>query len=410
MAIPSTGQTNSSRWFIGVMTGTSLDAIDVAVVEINESITLGHVQPSVVVRHFYSRPLDHAMIDALMGLQSPSDNELHRAALIANAYADAVSRAVLEALTVNGLPPHRITAIGVHGQTIRHQPQLGYSIQLNAPARIAETTGITVVSDFRSRDLAAGGQGAPLVPAFHRAIFSRSDSDTAARLPPPSESAVTAVVNIGGIANITWLGTPMFGYDTGPGNVLMDLWIRRHHGDAFDRDGAWAATGTPHKALLSAMLGDPFFSFLPPRSTGRDLFSESWLQEFLSQSAFSQISARDVQATLLALTAASIAQEIHRLETMPRHSGSTVRCAEVLICGGGAKNTALLNQLRSELKKRCGRDVDVQSTAVRGWDPHMVEAAAFAWLAARTLDGQPGNDPQATGATGPRVLGSITPA
>ncbi|MFZ9346914.1 MAG: anhydro-N-acetylmuramic acid kinase [Burkholderiaceae bacterium] len=410
MATPSRGQTNASRWFIGVMTGTSLDAIDVAIIELDESVTLGHVQPSVAMRHFYSRPLDHAMVDALIGLQAPSDNELHRAALIANAYADTVSRTVLEALTVHGLPPHRITAIGVHGQTIRHQPQLGYSIQLNAPARIAETTGITVVSDFRSRDLAAGGQGAPLVPAFHRAIFANTDPNADARSPHSSETAVTAIVNIGGIANITWLGAPMFGYDTGPGNALMDLWIRRHHGDAFDRDGAWAATGTPHNALLSAMLGDPFFGFLPPRSTGRDLFSESWLQEFLSQSAFSQISAKDVQATLAALTAVSIAQEIRRLETMPRHSGSAARCAEVLICGGGARNTALLNLLRSELKKRCGRAIDVQSTAVRGWDPQTVEAAAFAWLAARSMDGQPGNDPQATGAAGPRVLGSITPA
>ena len=396
------------RRFVGVMTGTSLDAIDVAVVDIGEQITLGHTTPKIVLRHFHSHAFDPAMVEALMDLQTSSDDEVHRSALIANAYADLVGRTVLESLSLAGIRPTSIVALGVHGQTIRHRPQLGYSMQLNAPARIAEATGITVVSDFRSRDIAAGGQGAPLVPAFHQAIFSEQ---VQANQPA---SGITAVVNVGGIANITWLGDPVFGYDTGPGNVLMDLWAMRHLGTPFDTDGAWAQGGTANKGLLTAMLGDPFFGFAPPRSTGRDLFCAGWIDAFLSQSAHANIAPQDVQATLLRLTARSIALEIARLESqaMPGQRAAVSRrpCAEVLVCGGGAKNTALMAELRDELKKACGRELDVDSTQRRGWDPQVIEAAAFAWLASRTLDGLPGNLPSVTGAIGPRVLGSITPA
>ncbi len=398
---------SSVRRFVGVMTGTSLDGVDVAVVDIGESITLGHTAPHIVLKHSHSHSLDPAMVEALLGLQIPSDDELHRAALIANAYADLIGRTVLESLSLAGIRPTSVTAIGVHGQTIRHQPRLGYSIQLNAPARIAEATGITVVSDFRSRDISAAGQGAPLVPAFHHAIFSPS---AAAHQTP----GITAVVNIGGIANITWLGDPVVGYDTGPGNMLMDLWTMRHLGKRFDDNGAWAQTGTAHKGLLAAMLGDPFFTFAPPRSTGRDLFCAAWLDAFLSQSAHANISPQDVQATLLKLTARSIALEVARLasHTPPGQIKTSARqpCNHVLVCGGGAKNSALMTLLREELQKACGHAVEVDSTQRFGWDPQVIEAAAFAWLASRTLDGLPGNLPSVTGAIGPRVLGSITPA
>jgi anhydro-N-acetylmuramic acid kinase len=384
------------RYFAGVMTGTSLDGIDVAILEIGSQVTLGHVRPTLALAHFFSRPMDRSLVDALMSLQSPSENELHRAALIANSFSDSIARTVLEALTSHGIPRRAIDAIGVHGQTVRHQPQLGYSIQLNTPARIAEITGITVVSDFRSRDIAAGGQGAPLVPAFHQAIFQ-------------SESEHRAVINIGGIANISWLAQPTLGYDTGPGNLLMDYWIRRHQGHDYDNNGLWASTGNLHMPLLHAMLSDPFFSVEPPRSTGRDLFSENWLNNFLSQARFANLQAHDVQATLLHLTARSIALEIQRLERSVV-GGKKRQCDRLLVCGGGARNGHLLEAIRHQLAAILERAIPVESTEFLGWDPQVIEAAAFAWLASRTLDGLTGNTPSVTGAIGERVLGTITPA
>lgn len=387
---------STPRFFAGVMTGTSLDAIDVAILGIHANNATRQTQSGMTLNHFLSKPLDTALIDAMLSLQVQDEDELHRAALIANTFADAISRTVLEALSLSGLKSKDIVAIGVHGQTIRHQPRLGYTIQLNAPARIAEATGITVVSDFRSRDIAAGGQGAPLVPAFHRAIFQH-------------DPEVRVLVNVGGIANITWLGRTTLGYDTGPGNILMDAWIRAHRGEPFDANGQWAATGIVHKGLLNAMLGDPFFSIEPPKSTGRDLFSMAWLQALLSQSAFHAISAQDVQATLLALTAKSIAKEIHRIENRPGLFDKEI-CTKLLVCGGGAKNLHLMGSLTSELEKILARKVVVSSTADEGWNPQAIEASAFAWLAWRTLDGKPGNVPSVTGAIGERILGSITPA
>lgn len=380
----------------GVMTGTSMDAIDVAILEIGETVTLGQIQPELSLRGFFSRPIDAALRETLMELQQRGDDELHRSALIANSYADAVSRTVLEALTSLNLRSGDLTALGVHGQTLRHQPRLGYTIQLNAPARIAEATGITVVSDFRSRDIAAGGQGAPLVPAFHQAIFS-----------DPVEQR--AIVNIGGIANITWLGAPVLGYDTGPGNILMDGWVQRHLGVDFDHAGSWAASGHLHKGLLAAMLGDPFFSYAPPKSTGRDLFNSAWIETFLCQSAFKAIGPADVQATLLALTASSIANEIGRLESQAKKSGRP-RCDRVLICGGGARNAALLHGLAQSINKSTGHPVPVESTEALGWPPQAIEAAAFAWLAHQALSRNAASIPSVTGAIGPRILGSITPA
>lgn len=392
---PAAGQ-EKKRYFAGVMTGTSLDGIDVAILEMGREVTLGHIKPTLRVAHFFSRPIDRSLVDALMSLQSPSENELHRAALIANSFSDSIARTVLEALTRCGIPRRAIDAIGVHGQTVRHQPQLGYSIQLNSPARITEITGITVVSDFRSRDIAAGGQGAPLVPAFHQAVFESANEHR-------------AVVNIGGIANVSWLTPQTLGYDTGPGNLLLDYWVHRHHGLDYDDDGQWAATGRVQKSLLDAMLSDSFFSAEPPKSTGRDLFSEIWLNAFLSQAAFATMQAHDIQATLLHLTARSIALEIQRLERSAV-VGPKRRCDRLLVCGGGAKNSRLLEAIQHQLETLLERKIPVESTEVLGWDPQVIEAAAFAWLASRTLDGLTGNMPSVTGAIGERILGTITPA
>jgi anhydro-N-acetylmuramic acid kinase len=260
---------------------------------------------------------------------------------------------------------------------------LPYTLQLNAPALLAELTGISVVADFRSRDIAAGGQGAPLVPAFHREIFGRGES--------------VAVVNIGGIANVTALTRDgrVLGLDTGPGNMLLDLWCQRHQGVAYDRDGAWGAQGQVDAALLDRLLAEPYFAQPGIKSTGRDLFNAGWLERQLQGLA---LAPADVQATLVELTACSIARCLRELDW-----GGTP-LAELLVCGGGARNAGLMAALRRELP------CPVLTTAERGWPVDLVEAAAFAWLAWRTLTGQPGNLCAVTGAAGPRILGAIYPA
>lgn len=392
---------SQSHLFAGVMTGNSMDAIDLAVLRLGESVTLGHAQETAELVCFHSQPLDISMREALQSLLEAGHDELHRAALIGNSFADVIGRAVLEGLAVHGLKTSEIKAIGVHGQTLRHRPELGYSIQLNAPARVAEMTGMTVVSDFRGRDIAAGGQGAPLVPGFHRAVFgpgSQGHAEFGA-----VTDGVTAVVNIGGIANISWLGQKLVGYDTGPGNLLMDEWTQRHLGQDFDADGQWAQGADANETLLAAMLRDPFFSLAPPRSTGRELFCMQWVEKFLAEKAFCALDAKSVQATLLALTARSIAQEIQKL------ASAQEACARLVVCGGGAKNNALMQRLCNEAQTLLGRPLEVVSSQALGWDPQAIEAAAFAWLAAQTMQGRCASLPDVTGALGPRVLGSITP-
>jgi anhydro-N-acetylmuramic acid kinase len=275
----------------------------------------------------------------------------------------------------------------VHGQTVRHRPEEGWTLQLNSPARVAERAGVPVVADFRSRDVAAGGHGAPLVPAFHAALFGRADADR-------------VVVNIGGIANLTVLPAggsvaAVRGFDTGPGNVLLDLWCARHRGEPFDRDGAWARSGRVDPALLERMLAEPYFALRPPKSTGRDLFNAEWLAAMLAGGAPAQ--AADVQATLVALTARSIARAVDAAAG----AGNGV---DVLVCGGGANNAALIAALAAELSPR-----RVATTAAEGVPVEQVEALAFAWLAWQAVSGRPGNLPAVTGARGPRVLGAIYP-
>ena len=387
--------------YIGLMSGTSLDGVDAVLADFSSSRAR--------VRGAVYRAFSPALRGELMALQRPGADELHRAAVAANALVDVYAEAVDELLASTAIDRDAITAIGAHGQTVRHRPADGYTWQINNPARLAEATHIGVVADFRSRDVAAGGQGAPLVPAFHAALFQ--DRKTA-----------RAVVNIGGIANITWLpastGTDdVRGWDTGPGNMLLDAWTERHLGQPFDRDGEWAASGRIDQTLLATMKAEPYFAKAPPKSTGRDLFDSEWLDQRIASlvsGGVSPVAARagsgsgegapvapqDVQATLLALTADTIA------DALTRHCGDA---KSVLLCGGGARNPVLMKALRDALAKAGVVAAVVQTTDEVGVPSNQVEALAFAWLARAALSSQPGNLPAVTGARGPRILGAHYP-
>lgn len=369
------------RYCIGLMSGTSLDGVDGVVVDFSEGTqVLWHA----------SRGFDAALRAELLALNRPEgSDELHRAALAANALARSYAEVVRELLQATGLAAGQIAAIGAHGQTVRHRPQMfdgtGYTLQLNSPALLAELSGIAVVADLRSRDVAAGGQGAPLVPAFHHGVFGR-----------PGETVL--VLNIGGIANLSVLdgdGQTVLGFDCGPGNALMDGWCQAHTGQPYDDGGQWAATGKVLPTLLDRLLAEPFLQQPPPKSTGRDLFHADWLAGHLAASADCANPA-DVQATLTEFTARACAGAVQRFG----HGGQ-----ELLVCGGGAFNTRLMQRLAALLP-----GVAVDTTAARGLPPQQVEAAAFAWLARQALLGLPGNLPAVTGARGPRILGAIHPA
>jgi anhydro-N-acetylmuramic acid kinase len=364
--------------FAGVMSGTSLDGVDAVLADFAPAS--GGCCATLGAAHI---PYPTLLRDELLALQMPGNNELARcgaaANMLAGLYADAIGRAVKAA----GVRIDDVRAAGVHGQTLRHRPDRGWTVQLNNPARVAELADSTVVADFRSRDVAAGGQGAPLVPAFHAALFGRPDVHR-------------VIVNIGGIANITDLkpGGPVTGFDTGPGNVLLDQWCARNRGDPFDVNGEWAATGKPDAQLLAALLDDPFFAAAPPKSTHRDRFNVAWLKQKLEAVGW-QGDSENVQATLVALTARTIADAIRRYAP-----GAT----EVLASGGGANNGTLMRALAAELAPS-----RVTTTAAEGAAVEHVEAMAFAWLARETLAGRPGNLPAVTGARGPRILGAIYP-
>lgn len=361
--------------FIGLMSGTSLDGIDAVIARFDAP---GN-PPALVHSHF--QPFQPQLRDCLLALNEPGRDDLHRAAVSANQLAHAYAAAIRTLLAQAGLATRDITAIGCHGQTVRHRPDAGYTTQLVNGALMAELTGITVICDFRSRDIAAGGQGAPLAPAFHLHAFGAA-------------SEHRAVVNIGGIANITYLppGGIGAGFDCGPGNALMDEWITAHLGRPYDDNGAWAATGTVLPKLLNTLLAHEFFARKPPKSTGRDTFNLAWVRRALTGSE----AAADVQATLLALTAEGIATGVER-------HGSDA--AAVFVCGGGAHNHALMARLALRLPNQ-----RVANTSAIGVDADWVEALAFAWLARQTLLREPGNVPAVTGARGSRILGAIYPA
>lgn len=365
------------------MSGTSVDGIDAALVAID-----GPGQIRLLATHQHPYPPDvRAQIQSLTLAESREEDshssELERAGeldmVLGRLFADAANR-VREKTSLNASD---IRAIGSHGQTLRHRPRAAhpFTIQIANPSMVAEHTGITTVADFRPRDMAAGGQGAPLVPAFHHWLFHRPGS-------------ARVVVNIGGIANITYLpkmpSTPVIGFDTGPGNTLLDQWIEKHQGSHYDRDGEWAASGNISAPLLTHLLSDPYFSEAPPKSTGREHFNLVWLGQHLR--AVANLSAVDVQASLAELTVSAITQVIQDLGEVD----------EVYICGGGAHNRHLMRRLQQQL-----HPVPVVDTTSLGLHPDWVEAVAFAWLAYQTLEGLPGNLPSVTGARHPVVLGGI---
>jgi len=360
------------EYYIGLMSGTSLDGVDAVLVDF--SAALSHC---IVADSFTA--FDDSLRGRLLALHQTQSNELHEAAMLGNELAHIYARAVHTLLAKSNKTTVKLGAIGCHGQTIRHQPDAGYTIQLGNGALLAELTRQIVVCDFRSRDIAAGGQGAPLVPAFHEATFADA-------------STHRVIVNIGGIANLTDLSEgPVRGFDTGPGNMLMDAWTQRHLRTSFDRDGAWAKAGNCIDSLARTLLDHAFFHVEPPKSTGRELFNLSWLDEQLSGNE----DPRDVQATLLELTVVSIARAI-------RTWCEGVK--EIYVCGGGAANKALMSRLAAVMP-----GVFVATTANLGIDPDWVEACAFAWLARQTLGLQPGSLPSVTGAKGARILGAIYP-
>lgn len=359
--------------YIGIMSGTSLDGIDICLVNIDQGCEL-------VASQYLAMPL--ALKQSLLTLCSSGPNEIQRAALAEQQWAQLAAQGVKQLLSKTRLSASQIRAIGSHGQTIRHEPAQHFTVQIGSPALLAELTGITIVSDFRQRDIAAGGQGAPLVPAFHEMLFKKH--------PQPC-----AVLNIGGFSNVTLLNenTSTLGFDCGPGNVLLDAWIQHKKNQTFDRNGTWAASGTVNKSLLNSMLSEPFFATQGPKSTGRELFNLPWLQSLLAQQE--ALADQDVQATLSEFTAQTIADSILAAQANTR---------SVWVCGGGAHNNDLLQRLQRLLP-----DCIVDSTDSQGIAADWMEAMAFAWLAHCCLENMPSNRPTVTGARGLRVLGAIYP-
>lgn len=359
--------------YLGVMSGTSLDGLDIALIEQTTETRL-------VATHYIRMP--EALRRDLLALCSPGQDELARAATAEQEWVKLATHGIETLLQQQGLEAAQIRAIGSHGQTVRHEPSRGFTLQIGNPALLTELTGISVVSDFRRRDIAAGGQGAPLVPAFHEALFTHP-------------TRITAVLNIGGFSNLSLLepGRPVQGFDCGPGNVLLDAWIQRHMRCDFDEDGRWAASGHVQPCLLNTLLADGFFSAQGPKSTGRELFNLAWLDQHLLP--MPSMSAADVQATLLELTAISIVESLKAAQQ---------NTELLLVCGGGARNQRMMQRL-AQLLPECS----VSTTDAHGVPADWVEAMAFAWLAHCCLETIPANRPRVTGARGLRVLGAIYP-
>jgi anhydro-N-acetylmuramic acid kinase len=371
--------------YVGLMSGSSLDGLDAVLADIDDRDGGLHC----AVRAHRHAPLPDGLRQALLALNRRGDDELHRAALATRALVGLAADTVAALLAAAGVAAAEVRAIGSHGQTVRHRPPAPgvaqpYTVQLDDGAALAEAAGIDVVCDLRRRDLAAGGQGAPLVPAFHAACFARAGQDL-------------AVLNVGGIANLTLLPADgrVAGFDCGPGNLLLDLWCERHLGRRYDDDGRWAAQGRVHAALLQRLRAEPYFALPPPKSSGRDLFNAGWLDAQLDALG-ERLAPADVQASLLALTTTTVADALR---------AQAPRTQALYVCGGGALNGALMRALAAALP-----GVTVASTAAAGLAPMQVEAAAFAWLAHAHLQRLPGNLPAVTGARGPRVLGALYPA
>ncbi len=365
--------------YIGLMSGTSLDGVDAALVETDGA-------RHVMERGWFYTPFPSEMRDRLRRFCFADEIPLQAFGQLDAELGELFAHCALQLLERSGISPRQVQAIGSHGQTLYHHPSGAWpcSLQIADPSRIAERTGITTVADFRRRDIAAGGQGAPLVPAFHQGVFHCRGEDR-------------AILNIGGIANLTRLPgderEDTTGFDTGPGNTLLNFWIRRNLGRLWDENGQWARSGHCIDKLLHALLADPYFSASPPKSTGPEYFSPKWLENHLRP--FAPQRPQDVQATLTHLTAKSIADQLQKWSPPPKR---------ILVCGGGVHNAFLLELLR----EYC--ECPVEPTSHHGVDPDRVEATAFAWLACRTLANRPGNLPAVTGARRPVILGAIFPA
>ena len=360
--------------YVGVMSGSSLDGLDFALVEQDD-------RPRLLGTYYIPMPDD--LRAELLGLCASGPDELARAGIAEQKWVRLAAQGVHALLDQQNVLAGEIRAIGSHGQTIRHEPARGFTVQIGNPALLAELTGITVVSDFRKRDIAAGGQGAPLVPAFHEALFDDNKD-------------YRAVLNVGGFSNLSLIeiDKPVSGFDSGPGNVLLDAWIQAQRGLSYDKDGAWGESGTVNADLLKSMLSDQFFQTKGPKSTGREVFNLGWVHHHMFQ--LPTLKPEDVQATLLEVTALSITESLQSAQAQTK---------ELLVCGGGAHNKALMKRLAALLP-----DTKVSSTAEFGVDPDWVEAMAFAWLAHCALESVPANRPSVTGAAGLRVLGAIYPA
>jgi anhydro-N-acetylmuramic acid kinase len=356
------------------MSGSSLDGLDFALVEQDD-------RPRLLGTYYIPMPDD--LRAELLGLCASGPDELARAGIAEQKWVRLAAQGVHALLDQQNVLAGEIRAIGSHGQTIRHEPARGFTVQIGNPALLAELTGITVVSDFRKRDIAAGGQGAPLVPAFHEALFDDNKD-------------YRAVLNVGGFSNLSLIeiDKPVSGFDSGPGNVLLDAWIQAQRGLSYDKDGAWGESGTVNADLLKSMLSDQFFQTKGPKSTGREVFNLGWVHHHMFQ--LPTLKPEDVQATLLEVTALSITESLQSAQAQTK---------ELLVCGGGAHNKALMKRLAALLP-----DTKVSSTAEFGVDPDWVEAMAFAWLAHCALESVPANRPSVTGAAGLRVLGAIYPA
>lgn len=369
----------SDASYIGVMSGTSLDALDVVVADLSTPL------PKLLATQAFELSVE--LRQKILDLCLPGIDEINRTGWLDRELGHWIGHCINELLGNSGISKDTIIAIGSHGQTVRHSPldiadnKAAFTLQIGDPNTIAELTGITTVADFRRRDIAAGGQGAPLVPAFHQAVFQCPDRQR-------------VICNIGGMANITLLPpitTEVSGFDTGPGNVLMDYWIHQQRSSLFDKNGSWAASGTCHQALLTSLMSEPYLALAPPKSTGRELFNHQWLQAQLQ--SHPDIDAADIQATLCHFTARSIAEHIQRYANS---------CDEVIVCGGGALNQYLMAVLQDYLG-----NTPVMTSAEVGVDPQWIEATAFAWLAKQTLSQLPGNCPAVTGANRPVILGGV---
>ena len=367
-----------SDLYIGLMSGTSMDGIDAVLVRFHGE------RPELLASH--AQPWPVKVTNRLHALCNPGPNEIDRMGEMDQIVAVHFAGAVRALLAKTGHHPNQIRAIGSHGQTIRHRPELGFTLQIGNGARLAVETGIDVICDFRAKDMALGGQGAPLVPAFHQAVFG-------------SPKGPRMILNIGGIANVSVLPGPddqVFGFDTGPGNTLMDQWYRKHKGGSYDPKGAWAASGWVNTELLGRLLGHPYFHMPHPKSTGRETFTLPWMELFLAERP--PMRPEDVQRTLLEFTARSITDAIGPLAT-------GIQNPELFICGGGVHNDALIYRLMDLLP---GWQLD--STDALGLHPDWVEAIAFAWLAKSFLDGRAGNLSAVTGASRQAILGCLCPA